>query len=50
MKPGLEPDINSVLIAAASAWIAVKVMPAIWQMVEGLSEEVGASSPILKSH
>ena len=39
MKPGLEPDINSVLIAAVSAWIAVKVMPSVWQMVASLSED-----------
>jgi hypothetical protein len=36
LKPGFQPDFNDAMIAAASAWLAVKAMPLVWQMAESL--------------
>jgi len=37
MRPGLQPDFNDAVIAAAAAWLAVKALPVFWQMIGRLS-------------
>jgi len=37
LRPGLQPDFNDAVIAAASAWLAARAMPSIWLMVGSLS-------------
>ncbi|HXT79196.1 MAG TPA: VanZ family protein [Acetobacteraceae bacterium] len=36
LRPGLEGDINAIAVAGLSAWVAAKLMPAAWRMLEGL--------------
>ena len=38
LKPGLQPDFNGAVIAAISAFLAVKAMPLLWTMLESLSK------------
>lgn len=38
-RPGLEGDINAVVVAGVSAMLAVRLMPAIWAMIEGLGRQ-----------
>lgn len=45
LKPGLQPDFNDPVIAAASAWLVVKAMPLVWQMAESLSSRGWLSNP-----
>ena len=37
LQPGLQPDFNTAFIAAVSAGLAVKAMPAVWLMVGSLA-------------
>lgn len=43
MRPGLEPDFNDAVIAGASAWLAVRAMPGLWHMLDGLSSTLPLS-------
>ena len=37
MRPGLEGEINAIGVAAVSAWLATKLMPAVWWMLGGVA-------------
>lgn len=37
LRPGLQPDLNAVPLAAAAAWAAADLMPPLWRMLEGLT-------------
>lgn len=37
MRPGLQPDINAVPLAAVSAWAAAAITPEVWRMVEAIA-------------
>jgi len=39
LRPGLQPDFNDAVIAAVSAWLAARAMPAIWLMIGSLSQD-----------
>jgi len=39
LRPGLQPDFNDAVIAAVSAWLAARAMPAIWLMIGSLSRD-----------
>jgi hypothetical protein len=36
LRPGLEGDINAVAVGSSGAWLAAKVMPSVWAMLETL--------------
>ncbi len=36
-RPGLEGDVNAVAVAALSAWLVARMMPAVWWMLEGVA-------------
>jgi VanZ family protein len=39
LRPGLEGDINAILVAGLSAMFAARLMPAAWSMLAALSEQ-----------
>lgn len=39
LQPGLQPDFNDAVIAAISAWLAVKAMPIVWLMLASLAKD-----------
>jgi hypothetical protein len=39
LQPGLQPDFNDAVIAAGSAWLAVRAMPVIWLMIASLARD-----------
>jgi glycopeptide antibiotics resistance protein len=45
LRPGLEGDINAVVVAGLSAWAAAWLMPLVWSMLTALARQSG-SSPV----
>jgi VanZ family protein len=49
LRPGLQPDINAVPLAAVSAWVAASITPELWRMLEAIARPrpplVGPSRP-----
>jgi VanZ family protein len=37
LRPGLQPDINAIPLAALSAWVAAAIMPDLWRMLEAIA-------------
>jgi glycopeptide antibiotics resistance protein len=42
LRPGLEGDINAIVVAGLSAWLAMRLMPAVWSMVRALGGQPAA--------
>jgi VanZ family protein len=39
LRPGLEGDINAVVVAGLAAWLTAKLMPQLWWILEGVSQK-----------
>jgi glycopeptide antibiotics resistance protein len=42
LRPGLEGDINAIVVAGVAAWLAVRLMPAFWSMLRALGRQPAA--------
>ncbi len=38
LRPGLEGDINAVAVAGIAAWLSAALMPAVWRMLQAVSD------------
>jgi glycopeptide antibiotics resistance protein len=44
LRPGLEGDINAIVVAGLAAWLAVRLMPGVWSMLRALGRQQPAGA------